>query len=620
MSQKITGIISITFPGFGFVKQEEGDDIKIDASLLNTALHGDEVEIILLPKSKKDRQQGEVIKIIHRAKTKFVGTLEKNDNKKFAFLVPDDPRMYVDIFISDVQENIKKDTKALVEIIKWDDPKKNPEGKIINIIGAKGDNDVELHSIVLEKGLPIDFSEEAKKEAEVVKNYSINANKRRDFRKTPTFTIDPDDAKDFDDAISVKKIDNNLHEIGIHIADVSHYVQENSKLDKEARERAFSIYLVDRTIPMLPNILSDNICSLMPNEDRAAFSAVFVIDNSGNIHQKWFGETIIQSQKRFTYKEAQTILDNKEGKFYDELQFLAKIAKNLRQKRIEKGSLCFEDEELLFHLDHDGRPISVYKKEHLFTHNLVEEFMILANKGVSESFNTLYRVHEPPDKRVIGNLLAFLIGLGYHMNIKGNEITSSELNDLFSKIKGKDEEFLVKVSALRAMSKAQYSTRNKKHFGLALDKYTHFTSPIRRYADLLMHRIVKKSIAGKKINPKDYDTVAQEISTKELSVLDAERSSVAYKQVQYMMERIGDTFDVVVSGVANSGIFVQDIETRAEGMISIRDMDDDYYILDEETYSLIGTKKKKRYSLGNKIKVKLISGNLEMRRLNFAIA
>jgi len=618
MKEKIKGILSITSLGSGYLKSEETEeDVKIESSLLNTALHNDEVEVFLLPRKKGERQQGEVVKIIKRAKKRFVGTIEKKKGKSFAFLVPDDQRMYVDIFLPD--NNVKGGMKALVEIVSWKDSKKNPEGKVLKVIGKKGDNDAELHSIVLEKGLSIDFPSKVEEDAKRAKKKIIDIKKRRDFRVTPTFTIDPEDAKDFDDALSVKKIENNLYEIGVHIADVSYYVEEGSKLDEEARKRAFSIYLVDRTIPMLPEILSNDICSLKPNEDRATFSVVFKMKDDGSVVESWFGETVIHSKKRFTYKEAQNVLDNKQGEFYEELSVLEKISKKLKEERTKNGALLIEDDELFFNLDQNGTPLSVYRKEHLFTHNLIEEFMVLANRRVSQNFKTLYRVHETPDKGMINDLLAFLSNLGHNINVKGNEISSFELNNLFQKISGKDEEFLVKKTVLRSMAKAVYSTKNKKHFGLAIEEYAHFTSPIRRYADLLMHRIVKKKLKEEKVNSRDYDTVAREISLRELDVLDAERSSVAYKQVEYMLKKIGEDFDVIISGVTASGIFVQELETKAEGMVSVRDMDDDYYVLDEENYALIGTRKRKRYALGNRIKVKLAGGSLETRRLDFVL-
>jgi ribonuclease R len=621
MSQKIKGTISITASGCGYLKidNQEEEDVKINASLLNTALHNDEVEIVLLPKKEKERQHGEVISVLKRAKERFVGRIDRKNGKSFGFLIPDDSRMYVDIFIPNIDKSINKNKKVLVEIEKWEDSKKNPEGKIVKVIGDKGVNDVELESIVLEKGLEIDFPSQVEKEAKNIEKKGFDPKNRRDFRSDPVFTIDPEDAKDFDDALSVKDIGGGLYEVGVHIADVSYYVKEGSKIDKEARKRAFSIYLVDRTIPMLPEVLSNNLCSLMPDKDRATFSAVFKMKENGEVVDSWFGEGVICSKRRFSYKEAQNILDNKEGEFYKELSILAKIAEHLKKERMDAGALSIEEDELFFELDHNGKPISLYRKEHLFTHNLIEEFMVIANKTVAEKFNTLHRIHDNPDRKTISSLIAFLLGLGYRINIKGDEISSAEINKLFQDIRGKDEEFLVKNMVLRAMSKAKYSTMTKKHFGLALDKYMHFTSPIRRYADLVMHRIVKKKLRNEKVKPENYEEVAREISLRELGVLDAERASVSYKQVEYMADKVGKEFQVIISGVTSFGIFVQEIETKAEGMISIRDMDDDYYVLDEESYSLIGTRKRKRYALGSKIKAKLVEADQENRRLNFSI-
>lgn len=596
--------------------EETEEDIKIDSSSLKTAMHQDEVLVVLLPKKKGEGLQGEVVKVLKRAKTRFVGTIEKK--KSFSFLHPDDPKMYVDIFLP--TGKVKNKEKALVEIVKWEDPKRNPEGKIIKFIGKKGDNDTELFSIVLERGLSIDFPESVEKEASEIQKKAILKEKRRDFTEVPTFTIDPKDAKDYDDALSVRKIKEDLYEVGVHIADVSHYVEEGSKLDKEARKRGFSIYLVDRTIPMLPDILSNDVCSLCPGVERMAFSAVFRINKEGEIKEKWFGETVIVSDKRFTYKEAQRVLDKGSGKFHFELSFLSSVSEKLRKKRIDKGALNIEEDELYFHLDHDGRPLSIHSKEHFFTHKIVEEFMILANEQVASNFNTLYRIHEPPDKKEINDLCAFLSNFGHRVEKKGKEITSHEINRIFEKIKGKDEEFLVRSVVLQSMSKAAYSTKNKKHFGLAIDNYTHFTSPIRRYADLLMHRIVKKKLKKEKVNSGNYEEVARQISLTELDVLDAERNSIAYKQVQYMMERVGETFEGVISGITKFGIFVREVETKAEGLISIRDMEDDYYVLDEETYSLIGMRKKKRYALGDKVKIKVAGGSVETKRLEFVFA
>lgn len=619
MTKKIKGTIKLTSNGAGYLKSDDlEEDVKIEQIFLNTAFHGDEVEAFLFPRKKGERQTGEVVNILQRAKTRFVGEVEKKKGKKFAFLVPDDEKMQRDIFISG--EDVKNKTKVLVEVIDWGDSKRNPEGKVIKKIGRKGDNEAELHSIVLEKGLSIEFPEKVEKEAGKLKGSEIKKANRRDFTQAPTFTIDPEDAKDFDDALSVKELEKGLYEIGVHIADVSYYVKEGSELDKEARKRAFSIYLVDRTIPMLPETLSNDVCSLRPEEERAAFSAVFKMKKDGTVVDSWFGETVIRSDKRFTYKEAQNILDSQKGPFCKELSFLADIAEKFRKERDKRGALRIDDEELFFRLDHEGRPLSVLRKEHLFTHSLVEEFMVLANRQVAEKFNTLYRIHEKPDREKINDLVSFLSKLGYYVDMRGNDITSAELNELFEKLEGKNEEFLVKTSVLRSMAKAEYSVKNKGHFGLALDKYMHFTSPIRRYADLLMHRIIKKRLRGEKVSSKDYEKVSGEISLRELDVLDAERSSIAYKQTEYMLERVGERFEGIVAGVTSFGIFVQELETKAEGMVSIRDLEDDYYVLDEETYSLIGTKKGRRYSLGDKIKVKLVGGSIETRRLEFVPA
>ncbi len=619
VSKYIKGKISINSFGTGYVSSEEiEDDIKIETSLLKTALHNDKVEVLLLPKKKNEKQQGEVVRILERFKMLFVGTIEKKKNEKYAFLIADNKRMYTDIFLPNC--NIKANKKVLVEITNWSDSKKNPEGKVISIIGDKGDNDTEIRAIALEKGFDFKFSKKLENDANELKKKKIDLKGRLDFRNKATFTIDPKDAKDFDDALSVEKVIDGLYEIGIHIADVSHYVKRNTELDKEARKRAFSIYLVDRTIPMLPEAISNDVCSLNPEEEKLTLSAVFKIKESGEITDCVVAESVIFSRKRFDYKEAEEVLKNKTGPFYNELSVLEKITKNLIKKREERGALNIEDDELGFVLDNDGRPISVYKKEHLFTHRIVEEFMILANKYIAEKFNTLYRVHEKPDKKMIDKLITFLVNMGYRGDyVKGKDVTTKELNNLLADIKGDDKEFLVKKSVLRSMSKAEYSTKNKKHFGLALEKYTHFTSPIRRYADYLVHCIIKESLAGEKISAREYEQVARDISLRELDVLEAERNSVQYKQIEYMKDKVGEDFEVIISGVTSFGIFVQEMEIRVEGMISVRAMEDDYYILDEENYCLLGTRTRKKYSLGDKLKVKLIGCSLEAREINFKI-
>ncbi len=614
----IKGKITINSSGVGYVSSDKlKDDVRIDPSLLNTALHNDEVEVLLLPNKKNGKQEGEVVKVLSRNKSLFVGNIEKKKNKKYAFLVVDDKKMHTDIFLPKC--NVKQNKKVLVEITNWNDDKGSPEGRVVSVIGNKGENNAEINSIAIGKGFDVGFSEKIEKEAAELKK-KISLKQRIDFRGKATFTIDPESAKDFDDAISVESLGDGLYEIGVHIADVSHYVKENTLLDNEAKKRAYSIYLVDRTIPMFPEVISNDICSLNPKEDKLTFSVVFIIKESGEIVDYYVAETIINSQKRFSYKQAEEILIKKSGTFYDQLAILKKITNNLIAKRKKRGALDIEDDELGFVLDCDGRPVSVYKKEHLFTHRVVEEFMILANKCIAEKYNTFYRIHEKPDKEMINNLVSFLVNIGYRGDyIKGKDISTGEINKILQSIKGDEKEFLVKKTILRSMAKAEYSTENKKHFGLALDKYTHFTSPIRRYADLIVHRIVKEKLKGEKVSANKYKQVARDISLRELDVLDAERSSVQYKQVEYMKEKIGEVFEVIVSGVTSFGIFVQEMETRAEGMISVRDMGDDYYTLDEKNYCLVGTRKRKKYSLGDKLKVKLISCSQETREINFKL-
>lgn len=614
----IKGKITINSSGVGYVSSDKlKDDVRIDPSLLNTALHNDEVEVLLLPNKKNGKQEGEVVKVLSRNKSLFVGNIEKKKNKKYAFLVVDDKKMHTDIFLPKC--NVKQNKKVLVEITNWNDDKGSPEGRVVSVIGNKGENNAEINSIAIGKGFDVGFSEKIEKEAAELKK-KISLKQRIDFRGKATFTIDPESAKDFDDAISVESLGDGLYEIGVHIADVSHYVKENTLLDNEAKKRAYSIYLVDRTIPMFPEVISNDICSLNPKEDKLTFSVVFIIKESGEIVNYYVAETIINSQKRFSYKQAEEILIKKSGTFYDQLAILKKITNNLIAKRKKRGALDIEDDELGFVLDCDGRPVSVYKKEHLFTHRVVEEFMILANKCIAEKYNTFYRIHEKPDKEMINNLVSFLVNIGYRGDyIKGKDISTEEINKILQSIKGDEKEFLVKKTILRSMAKAEYSTENKKHFGLALDKYTHFTSPIRRYADLIVHRIVKEKLKGEKVSANKYKQVARDISLRELDVLDAERSSVQYKQVEYMKEKIGEVFEVIVSGVTSFGIFVQEMETRAEGMISVRDMGDDYYTLDEKNYCLVGTRKRKKYSLGDKLKVKLISCSQETREINFKL-
>lgn len=645
---KLTGIISVTQTGVGYATVAGFDeDVQIQPQFLNTALHGDEAEIILFPllrrsagegepKTEGERLSGEVTRILKRAKTEFVGTIDKRKGSGFAFVKPDDRRMYMDIFISPFQsKKLQNGYKALVKIKKWDDPKKNPEGEIVRILGKKGDNDTEMESIIAEKGFQSGFPLKVEKEAEALGKKSKpiprkDISERTDFRGVTTFTIDPEDAKDFDDAISFRHVTDNLFEIGVHIADVSHYVREGSELDKEALHRGVSVYLVDRTIPMLPEVLSNDICSLNPREDKLTFSAVLTMTPNGDIKNIWLGRTVINSDKRFTYEEAQKVLDEKSGFFRDELAHLNRIAKIFRNKRKAMGALDFEKEEVKFKLDAKGRPLDIVEKPILDAHKLVEEFMILANKKVAAYLSAeikkiakgaaIYRVHGVPKKGAIDELLFFLRMLGHEIETRGEHISSKELNALFGKLKGKPEESLVKTAAMRSMAKAIYSTQNIGHYGLALENYTHFTSPIRRYADLLVHRVLAKHLAGGSLAAEEaarYHDLAMNLSRREIEAVEAERASVAYKQTEYMLKKIGETYTGVINGITDWGVYVEESRTKSSGMVKLRDMRDDFYVLDKKTYSLSGQKTKKKYSVGDEVKIKVVGGDLERKTIDY---
>lgn len=621
-----------------FISDTDNSSVEIPARQLSTAMAGDKVEIKLFKKNKTGVHEGEVIKILSRAKNYFVGVIEISE--KGTIVIPDDRRIKISVKIAKEKSgSLKNNDKVRIKITKWVATPGYSEGEIVNILGKKGDNSTEMNSIAIDKGFDIDFKEQVLQESRNIfeQNKQISReeiSKRKDLRNTFTCTIDPKTAKDFDDAISFKRLPNGNYEIGVHIADVSHYVTEKSELDKEAYERGCSVYLPDRTIPMLPFELSDNLCSLSEGDEKLAFSAIFEIDSKAKVLSKWFGKSIIKSAKRFTYENAQEILDAKSGQYFEELDTLNKIAKLFRKEKFQKGAIDFEQEEVAFELDESGKPIKIYKKQRLDTHKLVEEYMLLANKEVAEFvykfekksgklFPLPYRIHDFPDKDRIAELAIFVKALGHELVIgKTGNIAGKDMQALFAQVEGKAEEALVKTAAIRSMSKAIYSTKNIGHFGLAFEYYAHFTSPIRRYPDLLVHRILQKILSKENIAEKNlvfYEKACSHSTDQEIKASEAERDGRKYKQIEYMQDKVGQTFDGLITGVTEWGIYAEDSETRAEGMIKLSTLSGDFYKLDAKTYSIIGEKTKKVYSLGQKIKIKLVSADLDKRQMDYEI-
>lgn len=630
-----TGVIAITSRGMGYVGLPEFDeDIEIPHERLNTALPGDTVSVALERRVRGRRQSGRITQVLKRRLSKVVGVIEEQGG--ILILTPDDRRIYRPITIKNSEDALhKKGFKAVVHLGRWSDPAKNPTGTVEEIIGRKGEHETEMRAIVVRHDFDSRFPADVEAEARELEAYNIaseDISKRRDFRSVPTMTIDPVDAKDFDDALSVQKLPNGQIEVGIHIADVSHFVRPKTAIGREAERRATSVYLVDRTIPMLPEILSNNLCSLMPNVDRLAMSAVLIVSEEAEVVEQWFGETIIHSDKRFTYEEAQGVLDSKVGPLIDELTTLQGLAKKLKAGRESEGSIEFDQEEVRFKLDESGKPIGIVKKPRLMTNSLIEEFMLLANREVAHYINGrekkpsdnlfIYRIHDTPVIEKIEELSIFLHAIGYDLAHKKGKVSQSAIKALFKQIKGKPEEQLIKVATIRSMAKAIYSTKNIGHFGLSFRYYTHFTSPIRRYPDLLVHRMMKAHLGGTPIPRSEsahYERLAIQSSEREAEAVAAERESIKYKQVEYMMERIGEEFDALISGVVEWGIYVEEVHTKSEGLVSVRNMKDDYYEFDSRTFSIIGRRSKKKYSLGDRVRVKLIAADLDRRQLDFVL-
>ncbi len=631
-AETITGRVDHVNAHFAFVIPEDAEksDIMVRTPDLNGAIDGDVVKLVLFPgsKGKDNRKAGEVREIIQRKHTEIVGSLELSE--AYGFVIPNSRKIYEDIFVPGNKLGDAEDNDlVIVEVVKWPGPgQKNAEGRIKKILGKVGENDAEMHAIMLEFGLPYEFPSEVLNIAEQIPESipESEIRNRRDFRNITTFTIDPLDAKDFDDALSIRTLENGNYEIGVHIADVTYYLKEGSILDQEAYKRATSVYLVDRTIPMLPEKLSNNLCSLKPNEDRLVFSAVFEMDKNGKIYNKWFGRAIIHSDKRFTYEDAQELIEGKKDIFYEEVQLLNEIALKLRKDRFKNGSIAFESTEIRFELDANGKPIGLITKVRKEAHKMIEDFMLLANKSVAEYIYGLngtqgqhtfvYRTHDNPDHEKLMNFAAFAKNFGHNINIDGKGLSNS-LNKLSEEIEGTPEQNILQSLAIRAMAKAIYTTAPNGHFGLAFNHYTHFTSPIRRYPDVLVHRLLDNYLnRGKNPNRAALEKQCEHSSSMEKLASDAERASIKYKQIEWMQDMVGEEFEGIVSGMNDFGIYIELIETKCEGMIRMRDMEGDFYELQSEKFRIVGQRTGKIIKFGDKLKVKVKSTDINRRTMD----
>ena len=637
----IVGKVDMTAHGYAYIiSLESADDVFVSQKNLREALHGDTVRVHLFARRKSSKPEGQVVKVIERARTSFVGTIGISDG--FSYMIPDSRLMPYDLLIpQDKQGGAKDGQKVVVRIMDWPHRAKNPIGEVVQILGYPGENETEMYSILAECELPHKF-EQAVEDAAAAIPAEITEEeikKRRDFRGTPTLTIDPADAKDFDDALSLRKLENGNREIGVHIADVTHYVKPGTILEKEAINRATSVYLVDRTVPMLPEKLSNNLCSLRPDEDKLCFSVVFEMDADANILKQWFGRTVIRSTNRLSYEEAQLIIDTGEGKMSEEIQTLHQLAQIVRQERFKKGSIAFDRAEPKFLLDEKGKPLSVYIPENTTSHQLIEEFMLLANRRVAEfcadAGNRLtenskrkgkgkigvYRVHDKPNMEKIEKFAEFAKNFGYKIKTSSERTIATSINNLLAKVKGKKEENMLETIALRSMAKADYSTENIGHYGLGFKYYTHFTSPIRRYPDMMVHRLLQYYLDGVGDAPdkNQLDALCRQSSNMERRAVEAERSSIKYKQVEFMSDKVGQCFSGIISGVTEWGVYVELDGNKCEGMIHIRELNDDYYIFDEDNYCIKGKRLGKTFQLGEPIQIEVWKANLMKKQLDFRV-
>lgn len=628
----VIGTVDMTQSGSAYLIVEGmEEDIFLSPRKLRNALNGDRVKVFVYAKRNGKNLEGEVLEILERAKTEFTGVIQLTP--RFAFLVADNKKMNHDIFIPlDNLNGAKDGMKAIARITDWPEKSKNPIGEIITVLGVQGEHKTEMNAVLAEYGFPLEFPKEVEQESAAIKDEITKQDiaARRDFRDVLTFTIDPFDAKDFDDAISFRFLPNGNYEVGVHIADVSHYVRPGTALDAEAFNRGTSVYLVGKVIPMLPEKLSNELCSLRPDEDKLTFSAVFEMDAKANIVDQWFGRTVIHSRRRFTYEEVWEIIQAQEGDHSKELLVLNDLAYKLRDTRFKNGAINFETTEVKFRLDEDGKPIGVYVKERNDAHKLVEDFMLLANRKVAEFIATkgdkrhrltyVYRVHDAPNEEVLAGFAKFASRFGYKISTKSHAEISKSLNQLMSDVEGKKEQNVLTQLAIRSMAKAIYSTKKTSHYGLAFDYYTHFTSPIRRYPDVLSHRLLQHYLdGGKSVDAEEYEKLCLHSSQMEKRAADAERMFIKYKQAEYLMDNVGAEYTGIISGVTEWGIYVEIIENKCEGMVRLKEITDDFYVLDPENYCIIGQRKKKKYQLGDEVKIKVKKIDLSKKQIDFQL-
>lgn len=629
----LTGRVDMTADGSAYIipDDEFEKDVFVAPRKLKNALHGDLVKVYVFAKKNGRKNDGEVVEIIKRAKSDFTGVIKISE--RFAFVIADDKKMMHDIFVplSDTL-GAKNGQRVLVGLTDWPEGAKNPIGTVKHVLGDQGENNTEMNAILAQYGFPLSFPPAVEKEADAIPEEIPEAEiaKRRDYRNILTFTIDPADAKDFDDAISYQKLPNGNHEIGVHIADVSHYVIQGTELDKEAYSRATSVYLVDRVIPMLPERLSNGVCSLRPHEDKLCFAAVFELDEQANIQSEWYGKTAIHSDRRFSYEEAQEVIENKAGDYATEILKLNELAYILRERKFKNGAISFESTEVKFKLDENGKPIGVYVKERKDAHKLIEDYMLLANRKVAEFIATklkgknkltfVYRVHDSPNMETLNTFANFASRFGYKINTKSDKEIAKSLNHLMADVEGKKEQNVLTSLAIRSMAKAIYTTKKTSHYGLAFDYYTHFTSPIRRYPDVMVHRLLQDYLAGEKsADVEFYEIASAHSSAMEKRAAEAERASIKYKQAEYLEENVGNIYQGIITGVTEWGMYVEIEENKCEGMVRLREISDDFYVLDEKNYCIVGQRKKKKYQLGDEVIIKVKKVDLAKRQIDFSL-